>query len=233
MWSSYPHHLYTDNISEVCLKAKLYDERDDLNFSILNFPFICWNILAAPAYGVYIPQLIRYSRACGSYHDFLDIWLLQTWNLLDQRFLVAKLSLSHRKFSVATVNWLTVTEYLPHKWPRIRSVCCNHYPVLSSFMTYYRLCNKSNTTSVTSGVGSAYYSGAPHVFSGVYFAQSLVFCLMFYRSRFIRLFFFFSLLYCLFFFDLRFINTTLVVSSVFCQNQTHDWIILHCFTCQC
>jgi hypothetical protein len=30
----------------------------------VNFPFICSNIPAAPAYGVYISQLIQYSRAC-------------------------------------------------------------------------------------------------------------------------------------------------------------------------
>jgi hypothetical protein len=51
---------------------------------------------ALPAYGVYISQLIRYSRACGSYQDFLDRGLLLT----------SKLS-----------------------------------PVLSSFMTYHRVCN--------------------------------------------------------------------------------------------
>ena len=52
------------------------------NFPIVNFPFICSNIPAAPAYGVYISQLIRYSRACGSYQDFLDRGLLLTNNLL-------------------------------------------------------------------------------------------------------------------------------------------------------
>jgi hypothetical protein len=36
---------------------------------------------------------------------------------------------------------LTVMEYLCHKWPRICSTCRNHFPVLSSFMTYHRLCN--------------------------------------------------------------------------------------------
>ena len=36
------------------------------------FPFPCNNILTAPVYGVYISQLIRYFRACGSYHDFYD-----------------------------------------------------------------------------------------------------------------------------------------------------------------
>jgi hypothetical protein len=39
---------------------------------IVNFTFICSNIPAAPAYGVYISQLIQYSRACGSYHAYLD-----------------------------------------------------------------------------------------------------------------------------------------------------------------
>jgi hypothetical protein len=48
--------------------TKLYDKRDDFNFLIVNFPFICSKIPAATAYGVYISQLIRHSRACGSYH---------------------------------------------------------------------------------------------------------------------------------------------------------------------
>ena len=46
------------------LSTKLYDKRDDLTFPIVNFPFLCGNIPAAPAYGVNISQLIRYSRAC-------------------------------------------------------------------------------------------------------------------------------------------------------------------------
>ena len=40
---------------------KLYDKRDDFDFSIVNFPFLSSNI---PAYGVHISQLIRYARAC-------------------------------------------------------------------------------------------------------------------------------------------------------------------------
>ena len=38
------------------LKSKLYDKRDDLNFPIVNSPFLCSNIQAAPAYRVYISQ---------------------------------------------------------------------------------------------------------------------------------------------------------------------------------
>jgi hypothetical protein len=57
-------HLEID--SEWWLRTKLYDKRDDIIYPIVNFPFICSNIPAAPAYGVYISQMIRYSIGCGS-----------------------------------------------------------------------------------------------------------------------------------------------------------------------
>jgi hypothetical protein len=37
----------------------------------MNFPNMCSNIPASPAYGVYISQLIRYARASSNYSDFL------------------------------------------------------------------------------------------------------------------------------------------------------------------
>jgi hypothetical protein len=83
---NYPH-WNTKNI----LRTKLYDKRYDFNLPIVNFPFICSNIPAAPAYGVYISQVIRYSGACCPYHDFLDRGLLLTRKLLNQRFLLVKL----------------------------------------------------------------------------------------------------------------------------------------------
>ena len=51
-------HLKID--SEGRLRTKLYVKTDDFNFPIVNFPFICGNIPTAPAYGVYISQMIRY-----------------------------------------------------------------------------------------------------------------------------------------------------------------------------
>ena len=69
-----------------------------LQFPIVNFPFICSNIPAAAAYGVYISQMIRYSRACSSYQDFLDRGLLLTRKLLNQGFHLVKLKSSLRKF---------------------------------------------------------------------------------------------------------------------------------------
>ena len=85
-------HLEIDN--EGRLKTKLYDKRDDFSFPIMNFPSS--NIPAAPAYGVYISQLILYSRACISYHDFLDRGLLLTRKLLNQEFQMVEFTL--RKF---------------------------------------------------------------------------------------------------------------------------------------
>jgi hypothetical protein len=87
-------HLEID--SEGRLRTKLYNKRDYFNFPIVNFPFICSNIPAAPAYEVYISQMIRYSRACGSYQDFFDRGLLLTRQLLNQGFLLVMLKLSLR-----------------------------------------------------------------------------------------------------------------------------------------
>ena len=75
-----------------------FNKRDDFNFHIVNFPVICNNIPAAPVYGVYISQLIRYSRECGSYQEFLDRGLLLQRKLRNQGFLLVKLKSSLRKF---------------------------------------------------------------------------------------------------------------------------------------
>ena len=67
-------------------KNEALRQRNDINVLIVNFPFICINIPAAPGYGVYISQLIRYSGACGAYQNFLDRGLLLTMKLLNQGF---------------------------------------------------------------------------------------------------------------------------------------------------
>ena len=87
VWYSILHVLLT----LYGLLFKIFDKRDDFNFPIVNFPLISSNISAAPAYGVYISQLIRYSIACGSYQDFL------------------KLKSSLQRFTVATLWNISVT----------------------------------------------------------------------------------------------------------------------------
>ena len=112
-WSASYLDLHLEIESEDRLRTKLYDKRDDFNFPILNFPFIYSNIPAAPAYGVYISQMIRYSRACGSYQDFLDRGFLLIRKLLNQGLLLVKSSL--RKCYGRHQTWLTVMKYLCHK----------------------------------------------------------------------------------------------------------------------
>ena len=51
---------YTSFDSEGRLRTKLYDKRYDFNFPIVNFPFICNNIPAAP--GLYFQSLWFMSR---------------------------------------------------------------------------------------------------------------------------------------------------------------------------
>jgi hypothetical protein len=76
--------------------------------------FIC-NIPTAPEYGVYISQLIRYSRACGSYQDLRDRGLLLQRKVLNQGFLLVKLKSSFRKF------------YVRHRWS-LRIICVTNNP---------------------------------------------------------------------------------------------------------
>ena len=116
-------------------------------------PFICNNIPAAP---VYVPdQLIWYSRACGSYHDFLDSRLLLTNKLLNQGFLEVKKKQHFVCCTVAKMTWLTVAKYLCHKWPELCSVCRNQNSIMSSFVTTQLIFDRNNTRGAT-----AYPSGA-------------------------------------------------------------------------
>jgi hypothetical protein len=78
------------------LRTKHYDKRDDFNFPTVNFPFISITIPAAPAYGVHIYQMIRYSRAYGSYQVSLLEDAANT-EATGQGFLLLKVKSSLRK----------------------------------------------------------------------------------------------------------------------------------------
>ena len=190
MYASYLDlHLEID--SEWCLRTKIYDKSDNLNVLIVKIPFICSNIPAAPVYGIYISQLILYSRACGSYQDFLDRGQLLTRKLLNQRLLLVKLTTSLRKF------------YGRHH------DLVDRYGIFVSQMTtvitYHRVWKQINTTGATSGAGTAYHSGA-HEFTPSFqwgsFYSIFSFMCMLCRSLFVLLYFFCWPLCCLFFFDM-------------------------------
>ena len=59
---------------------------DDFNFTIVNFPFLSSNIPQSPAYGVYVSQLIHYTRASSAYSDFLVRCRLLTSKVLGQGY---------------------------------------------------------------------------------------------------------------------------------------------------
>ena len=90
------------------------------------------------------------SRACGSYQDFLDRGLLLTRKLLN----LVKLKSSLRKFDRYGLSVSQITTDI------------FHFPVLSSFMTYHRVCNYIKTTGATSGAGTVYPSGPPELTPG-------------------------------------------------------------------
>jgi hypothetical protein len=141
-------HLEIENDGR--LRSKLYDKRDDFNFPIVNFPFICSNIPAVPAYRVYISQFIRYSRTCGSYQDFMDRGLLLTRKLLRQGFLAIILKSSLRKFYGR--HHVLVDRYEVSCLTYLFSLSWCFLVYLTSFVTFYWtfIIALSSTTSATS-----------------------------------------------------------------------------------
>ena len=77
---------------------KLYDKRDAFGFHIVNFPFMSSNIPSVSAYGVYASQLIRYTRCCSNYSDFLSRHRALVTRLLSQGYKVNRLSNTFKKF---------------------------------------------------------------------------------------------------------------------------------------
>jgi hypothetical protein len=123
-------------------RIKTLRQRDYFNYPIVKFPFICSNIPAAPLHMGYtfpswsdIPELVVHIRVCliegccyqGNYWTKDYYWL--SWS---QHF---------ESFTVTTMTWFNVVDYLCHKWPQIWYTCHKHSQVLSSFMTYHHVCN--------------------------------------------------------------------------------------------
>jgi hypothetical protein len=90
--------LYLEFDDSGQLSTKIYDKWDDFNFKIINFPNMCSNIPASPAYDVYISQLIHYARASNNYSDFLKRNLYLRNRLLDQGYKTIRLIRSLKKF---------------------------------------------------------------------------------------------------------------------------------------
>ena len=79
------------------LQVKSY-RRENFNFDIVNFPFLCSIIPKPPAYGVFVSQLIRYARAFSLYEDFIMRSPLLPSKLLKQGFTRNMLIATFKKF---------------------------------------------------------------------------------------------------------------------------------------
>ena len=125
------------------------------------------------------------------------------------------LSWSYRfeSFAVATMAWLTVMEYLCHKWPWICSTCLKHFPILSSFTGFVtRLTRRVPLVEQELSTHPEHLSASP-IFSGVCITRSFVLCGMLCWSLFILLYFLFWPLCCLFFSDIHILITLLISSN--------------------
>ena len=85
--------ISNDNVS-----TKMYDKRDDLDFEIVNFPFLDGDIPRITSDKVYIAQLIRFARASNHVADFNTRNKLLTQKLLKPGYQYNKLCKAVSKF---------------------------------------------------------------------------------------------------------------------------------------
>ena len=86
------------SISNDIVSTKIYDERDDFDFEIVNFPFLDGDVPRSTSYGVYISQLIRFTRESSYISDFNTHNKLLTQKLLKQCYQYHKLRKTFSKF---------------------------------------------------------------------------------------------------------------------------------------
>jgi hypothetical protein len=93
------------------LTTSLYDKRDDFDFAIVNFPYLCSNTPFSPAYVVYVSLLIRYVRACFTYEKFSKRGKLLTKKLMLQGYNESRIKSSFRNSTVVIMTLFAITIY--------------------------------------------------------------------------------------------------------------------------
>ena len=66
--------------------TSLYDKRKDFNFEMVNHPFLCGNFPKRPSYGVFLSQIVRFSRVCMKYQCFIGDCRMLVRKLLRQGY---------------------------------------------------------------------------------------------------------------------------------------------------
>ena len=85
-------------ISNGTVSTKIYDKQDDVDFDIVNFPFLDGDVPRRTSYRVYISQLIRFARASSNLNDFNYRNKTLTAKLLRQGYRYFKLRKAFSKF---------------------------------------------------------------------------------------------------------------------------------------
>ena len=81
------------------VSAKIYDNRDDLDFEIVNFPFLYGDFPRSTSYGVHISKLIRFARASSYVADLNTHNKLLTQKLPKQGYRYHKLRKTFSKLN--------------------------------------------------------------------------------------------------------------------------------------
>ena len=115
-------HLEFDEDGKLFIR--LYDQRDDFDFPIVNFPYLRSNIPESPAYGAFVSEVIRYARVCSKYEDILFRGSILVSKLLKQGYYSRKLQTTFRKFCGRHI-------YLIHKF----DTSVSHNSMLNSLFT--------------------------------------------------------------------------------------------------
>ena len=74
------------SVSDGFVRTKSYDKRDDFDFDIVIFPFLDGDVLRSTSYGVYISQLIRFTRMSRHIDDLNTRNKVLTAKLLRQGY---------------------------------------------------------------------------------------------------------------------------------------------------
>ena len=85
-------------IKDSIMTTSIFDKCDAFDFPIINFPTLTGNIPNRSSYGVFIGELVRYSRGCTYYKDFEDRAAGLITKLLRQAFTVRGLKAAFLKF---------------------------------------------------------------------------------------------------------------------------------------
>ena len=95
------------SVSKGFVSSKIYDERDDFDFDIVNFPFLDGDVPRSLFYllrGLH-SQLIRFARVSGHVADFNACNKMLTAKLLRQGYRYNKLQRTFSKCYRPTMNW--------------------------------------------------------------------------------------------------------------------------------